>query len=630
MNSDDDDYGVGGSITPGRGVTADHGDRVARARRRRPVAPVRAAIDGSVHRTGRGGVVGIPIRFDGSDGEAGFAGSDEVSDVSSAALSDDSETSSRTSDSSVDDRLHGHRPRHSSAWLHRAARWQSRSARFCRRSCRQCNGIPTCIAWLLLLCVALSLAVTFRNTRVPTSPAFQPTVKHLWRPLQPYVEGVLGMTGSSSGTDADADDDDDAYSAGNDDDYVAVPAGMSLPELTSADERWGVPTPVPETLPLDDAHFGDPLSPESAGLCQRTRELARSPRARSSPCLPPMQWPLSITDAGRAFGVPELVTVPPSFQDNSFVPDKSYTTASEDDAAVLELYGVLRGLGDPRLRVAGAHLTGLSTWGTTHERVAESVELWLSVLRGPKADIYARYRHYDVRDAPVHTPECLAFLAPEWNRRPHLAAYRKCCVEHRRLRDLLHWTLRGLRFAREGVALSKGAVFGGGTPFRHFVSSAALIGAVRDGGALPCSSVGDVEVMVVPGDEERLYTALQEFVLVDESTSAVVSRTGLLREGASRVTVPSASPSGGWFERGDVTVELRYRRPELSRGGWWPDVVDPIATCAMYNEAVPCPSDAAAWLDRALGSGWREGRGTPPVYGLFGLHYCGLNEPCRL
>lgn len=235
---------------------------------------------------------------------------------------------------------------------------------------------------------------------------------------------------------------------------------------------------------------------------------------------------------------------------------------------------------------------------------------------------YRHYQHVDIRDCAVVTPECLAFLQPEFNSAPHFAAWRKCCVEHRRLRQLLFWTIDELEAAAvdkdKWPELSRYEA-------PYYVTSGALLGIVRDGGALNAADT-DVDLSIPPGAAEEALRLLRARANATDTLADSVLAPLSVDFGDGLPAVAVRAPSvreGAPSDPRDSHVELFFE-PVGLMGARWDRVgagVRPLRRCSLWQRSVWCPAEAERLLEEFRD--WRVPLRTPPVMGLYGLSWCG-------
>lgn len=97
---------------------------------------------------------------------------------------------------------------------------------------------------------------------------------------------------------------------------------------------------------------------------------------------------------------------------------------------------------------------------------------------------WRKYDREDISDCATSTPECGLFLKlPNGDGRP----YRKCCVEHRRLKDTAKWVAQQLDAHN----------------VTYFLSTGSALGSVRHGGTIiPWDT--DVDIAIFPQDEAKV------------------------------------------------------------------------------------------------------------------------------
>lgn len=401
--------------------------------------------------------------------------------------------------------------------------------------------------------------------------------------------------------------------------------------------------------------------------------------------LPQARWernlaaPAGHPGSQAAWGVPELATRCTVQDVTQFVgrTTKDSMMWRREDATVAARYAALEAKGDPRLMVIPeVHLRGEEVWREAW-RVAEvNIGRAMSVPGHHWLwEIYQEYPRYDIRDCPVTTPECLAWLSPGLREGAAAGsdatlAYRKCCVEHRRLRNVLMWTLHVLE-----VRLP--AEVG-----RYALTYGALISSLRDGGAMSAMDT-DIDVHVVEQHAPRILQALNKepwppyvgAVYIYEGDKLIVGQTTErppkfdgTRWTTTRQQRQDQAPLNHDVDHlrhhthGDSHVELYIKDGLYKAKPLWKttvqdalaqysgnhtaqaairdlysngvELLDPVHPCFLWNRVVQCPAKGNELLSREYdGTLWQTPLRTPLVHGLFGLSWCGSPEEgdtCRV
>ncbi|RNF05240.1 uncharacterized protein Tco025E_07828 [Trypanosoma conorhini] len=185
---------------------------------------------------------------------------------------------------------------------------------------------------------------------------------------------------------------------------------------------------------------------------------------------------------------------------------------------------------------------------------------------------FNRYDKIDIADCDAFTPECALHKyllrrsgVEDPNRRP----YRKCCVEHKALRETAVWVVRKLTLAN----------------ITYFLSTGTALGARRHAGAIiPWDT--DVDIAVYPGDRgkvEELFRSNGEHYFRRD------------RNGKPMFWI-YASQNGE--PRTGPHVEIFYD-PVYTR---FPHLLLPLEDCVFYDEPVTCPS--IKQFEEWFPSGW--------------------------
>lgn len=395
--------------------------------------------------------------------------------------------------------------------------------------------------------------------------------------------------------------------------------------------------------------------------------------------LPPEEWePNAAAPGGHpgsqgGYGIPELVTrctVQPvgGFRMRDEVDMQMWR---REDATVAARFAALEDAADPRVAVVGhIHLDGEEVWAEKWQTLEKNIALSLTIPEHHHYwSYYVEYPRYDIRDCPVTTPECLAWLSPglRGGRRATAAttlSYRKCCVEHRRLRDLLWWTL--------GVLEQRLPPLVG----RYALTYGMLIAMIRDGGAMSAADT-DVDMHVVQQYGAQIQDALNRepwspdvgAVYLVEGNKLMVGWTteGPPDKDGKLVTRTREErqdhPPTNFFPEtlvdhthGDSHVELYVKDAQYKAKPIWNStladairrndgneaemvlfkqghkVLDPLRPCLLWNRVVTCPAKSNLLLRREYdGDKWYTPLRTPRVHGLFGLSWCGdAGETCWL
>eukprot|EP00668_Euglena_longa_P016510 GGOE01020775.1.p1 GENE.GGOE01020775.1~~GGOE01020775.1.p1 ORF type:complete len:427 (+),score=137.90 GGOE01020775.1:113-1393(+) len=191
------------------------------------------------------------------------------------------------------------------------------------------------------------------------------------------------------------------------------------------------------------------------------------------------------------------------------------------------------------------------------------------------------YDKYDINGCDQETPECILWRHPRLNNSLHSAdhVYRKCCIEHRRLKKTLQWALDAIHSHNVSAWLAMGS----------------LMGQVRHRGVLiPWDT--DIDLYVDGDHEDRLLKAF-----------------------------PNTVPRQHWFGRdpqGRAVYWIYYHpTPKVSESHielWlWrkgptkdPTVynrhVYPLQRCHLYGYAAWCPADSNAMLREWYGDEWAK------------------------
>lgn len=197
-----------------------------------------------------------------------------------------------------------------------------------------------------------------------------------------------------------------------------------------------------------------------------------------------------------------------------------------------------------------------------------------SINKTWKANRWNKYDKADISSCSTATPECqlwLEFCNETIAKRPH----RKCCVEHRKLRETGHYVMKLLETA--GI--------------QYFLSTGTAIGAYRHHGTIiPWDT--DVDIAIFPKDAERAKSLFkgrtEHFYEVDKLGK------GMFWVHAS----PNGKPKGG------PHVEV-FHEPTYTSNL---TALLPLQNCSWYGYMAKCPNQAA--LDLWFPSGWRQYAGS--------------------
>ena len=171
------------------------------------------------------------------------------------------------------------------------------------------------------------------------------------------------------------------------------------------------------------------------------------------------------------------------------------------------------------------------------------------------------------------TPECQLFrevLSPQESALGE-KAYRKCCVEHKRLASVAHWTIEKLEEA--------------GIPY--FLSTGTALGARRHGGTIiPWDT--DVDLAIFPNGTELLKQTFQKNKLHYFHKDINDKPMYWIHHSAN------GKPAGG------PHVEI-FADPVYTK---YPTKLLPLETCYFYGHRVKCPGQGmfSVWFP----SGWQS------------------------
>jgi hypothetical protein len=195
------------------------------------------------------------------------------------------------------------------------------------------------------------------------------------------------------------------------------------------------------------------------------------------------------------FGVSELVpTSAPPFSINDPFRGRNYKPeeARKDDKWVKEQYDKLKQQKHPALNFPVQNNERWRPMVAKHcQRV---VNMEHATPYGVVPGIWSKYFTYDIRTCPVVTPECLIALDSEAmpTKAGCLNLYRKCCIEHRRMRIL---------YTKVATILESKKI-----PF-YFIYG-CVYAVLRDGGAMHHAET-DIDIYVSNKYLEKTRTALR-------------------------------------------------------------------------------------------------------------------------
>lgn len=205
--------------------------------------------------------------------------------------------------------------------------------------------------------------------------------------------------------------------------------------------------------------------------------------------------------------------------------------------------------------------------------------------------------------------------------------YRKCCVEHRRLRDLLFWTVDVLEAAEDPEVRKYALTYG------------ALIAALRDGGALSAADT-DIDVFVQQARRDEVRETLKgaerpRFVgkIFEDRHEMTVVGWRSPKKGVD-VDLSASGDLPDHFTPADSHIELYDIDGEYAANAWWEKdgpvpmrkggerLIEPLRPCLFWNRVMQCPDQGNRILTRQYG-GWQNPARTPPLHGMLGLAWCG-------
>lgn len=182
-----------------------------------------------------------------------------------------------------------------------------------------------------------------------------------------------------------------------------------------------------------------------------------------------------------------------------------------------------------------------------------------------------QYDHVSIDDCPRATPECLFYQCLHTPK-----AYRKCCVEHKRLRDVGWFVMDSLE--KQGI--------------RYFLSTGTALGSYRHNGTIiPWDT--DVDMAIFPSDKERVRS------IFSATSDRHRFHTDQLGKGMFWVHY---APGVGADEPSDGPhVELFFESDYTKHAS----KLLPLTPCEWYGRSTWCPQ--RAMLDHWFrGSGWQS------------------------
>ncbi|ORC92970.1 uncharacterized protein TM35_000022960 [Trypanosoma theileri] len=208
---------------------------------------------------------------------------------------------------------------------------------------------------------------------------------------------------------------------------------------------------------------------------------------------------------------------------------------------------------------------------------------------------FDRYDSADISDCDIITPECslhkylLKYTAEENEKEseeekeevedPNRLPYRKCCVEHKALRDTTIWVVNQLKAA--GII--------------YFLSTGTALGALRHAGVIiPWDT--DVDIAIYPKDRVKVEKIFRG------------NKKHFFRKDPHGKPMFWVYHSKDGYPVGGPHVEIFYD-PVYTQ---FPHLLLPLQECLFYNESMMCPN--VKQFEEWFPSGWK-------VYG--GGHYNG-------
>ena len=206
-----------------------------------------------------------------------------------------------------------------------------------------------------------------------------------------------------------------------------------------------------------------------------------------------------------------------------------------------------------------------------------------SINRNWKKNGWDKFSKFDISNCTHDTPECQLHqhvfpYGDPINEKP----FRKCCVEHKMLRDVTLWVID--KFEKNRI--------------EYFLSTGTALGARRHSGVMvPWDT--DIDLAVHPKYEREI-----EMLLTDNG-ERYFHRDRLGKKMFWVHYSPNGKPAGG------PHVEVFFE-PDYTRH---PESLYPLENCSFYNRMVACPN--IKMFDVWYPTGWK-------VYG--GDHY---HDDCR-
>ena len=182
-----------------------------------------------------------------------------------------------------------------------------------------------------------------------------------------------------------------------------------------------------------------------------------------------------------------------------------------------------------------------------------------------------RYGKVDIGTCKADTPECVFYLClSEVGDHTQARAFRKCCVEHARLRDTAFDVIALLE--RHNVT--------------YFLSTGTALGAVRHHGTIiPWDT--DVDLAIRPDDEKAVATLCEAELGAQHHFHRDRLGKGMLWVHHSKDGKPADGPHI------EIFFEAHYTDPEAF----------PVERCAFYGRQVNCPN--RRMFGKWFPSGWQ-------------------------
>ncbi|KAH9582207.1 LicD family [Trypanosoma melophagium] len=204
------------------------------------------------------------------------------------------------------------------------------------------------------------------------------------------------------------------------------------------------------------------------------------------------------------------------------------------------------------------------------------------IIKKWERSYFNHYTSADISDCDIITPECSLhkyLLKRTKDDDPNILPYRKCCVEHKALRDTTIWVVRKLKAAN----------------IAYFLSTGTALGALRHNGVIiPWDT--DVDIAVYPNDGKKVEEIFRG------------NKEHFFRKDPHRKPMFWVYYSKNGFPAGGPHVEIFYDRVYTQ----FPHLLLPLQECLFYNESMMCPN--VKQFEEWFPSGWK-------VYG--GGHYNG-------